>query len=243
MAKIQGIDISLTYTGARQDIALIKISGYLDTTTSVEVSNRLKEILNKEKYQLIVDMSSVNYVSSAGWGVFVGEIRTIRENGGDLKIVQMTPDVYDVFEMLEFNRILDYYETIEESINDFDICTGLDITDPILWKNKEIAVETEKFSGPSPKVIAIRSTASADKKIKSRFSFTKPKIEESALPLVEKIKLLVIENPNDNGWKIRKKLNTDRFGFEKIGIFKITKIFKDYNLDTKEKRYRFYRSR
>ncbi len=240
---MHGIDISLTYTGARQDIALLKIKGYLDTTTSSEVSNRLKEILNKGTYQLIIDMSSVNYVSSAGWGVFVGEIRTIRENGGDLKIVQMTPDVSDVFEMLEFNRILDYYDTIEESINDFDISTGLDITEPTLWKSKSLSIEEEKFSAPSPKEIGIRTAVSSDKKTKTRFSFTKPKVEEASLPLVEKIKFLVIENPNDNSWTIRKKLNTQRFGFEKIGILKLFKILKEYNLDTKEKRYRFFRSR
>ncbi len=125
---MQGIELALNKIGARGDIAFVKIKGYLDTTTSSEISTKLSEIINKGNYQFIIDMGGVNYVSSAGWGVFVGEIRNIRENGGDLKIVQMTPDVFEVFEMLEFNRILDYYETVEEAVNDFDISIGLDIT-------------------------------------------------------------------------------------------------------------------
>ena len=104
---MQGIELALNKIGARGDIVLIKIKGYIDTSTSSEVSTKLNKIINEGMCQLIIDMGGVNYVSSAGWGVFVGEIRTIRENSGDLKIVQMTPDVCEVFEMLEFNRILE----------------------------------------------------------------------------------------------------------------------------------------
>lgn len=238
MKKMQGIDLSYSYIGAMGDIILLKLKGFLDTTTSAEVSAKLREMLNSNRYLYIIDMSSVNYVSSAGWGVFVGEIRSIRENGGDLKIVQMTPDVYDVFEMLEFDKILDYYETIEEAVNDFDICMGLDIT-----SNARVAIKQNApgldFKAPSPKSIAIKGAPIT----RSRFTFTKPKIDEATLPLVEKIKVIVIDNPTDGPLKIKKKLNTQRFGYEKVGLIKLFNILKNYNLETKEKRYRFYRSR
>jgi len=240
---MQGIELALNKIGTRGDIALVKIKGYLDTTTSSEVSTRLNEIINDGTYQLIVDMGGVNYVSSAGWGVFVGEIRTIRENGGDLKIVQMTPDVFEVFEMLEFNRILDYYETIEEAVNDFDISIGHDITKSIQQRQPEITPDSVAVSVPSPKTIAKASAQKSERKAKSRFSFTKPKVNEATLPLVEKIKILVIENPNDGPRQIRKKLNSQRFGFESVSFFKVRDILKKYNLETKDKRYRFYRSR
>lgn len=240
---MQGIELALNRIGTRGDIALIKIKGYIDTTTSIEVSTKLSEIINGGTYQLIVDMGGVNYVSSAGWGLFVGEIRDIRENGGDLKIVQMTPDVYEVFEMLEFNRILDYYETIEEAANDFDISIGLDITKSMLQHQIEVTPDSVAVSIPSPKTVAKASTQKSERKIKSKFSFSKPKVNEAKLPLVEKIKLLVIENPNDSARQIKNKLNTQRFGFEAVGYFKIRDILKKYNLETKEKRYRFYRSR
>jgi len=78
---------------------------------------------------------------------------------------------------------------------------------------------------------------------RSRFTFTKPKIDEATLPLVEKIKVIVIDNPTDGPLKIKKKLNTQRFGYEKVALIKVFNILKNYNLETKEKRYRFYRSR
>ena len=75
---MQGIELALNKIGARGDIAFVKIKGYLDTTTSSEISTKLSEIINNGNYQFIIDMGGVNYVSSAGWGVFVGEIRNIR---------------------------------------------------------------------------------------------------------------------------------------------------------------------
>ncbi len=239
---MQGIDITFDYVGAQQNIALLQLKGFLDTTTSGEVATRLRNLMNDGVYHLVIDMSRVNYVSSAGWGVFVGEIRTIRENGGDLKIVQMTPDVYDVFEMLEFNRILDYYDTIEESLNDFDLIMGNDITQPKQWTKSSSTAGVKEIEVTLPRDIATKDTAK-DRGKRSRFMFKKPKVDEATLPLVEKIKLIVIDDPDGGVWQIRKKLNTKRFGFQKVSIFKIWDILKKYSLDSKEKRYRFYRSR
>ena len=239
---MQGIDINFGFVGAQQNIALLQLKGYLDTTTSSEVSNKLRDLLNKNIFHLVVDMSKVNYVSSAGWGVFVGEIRHIRENGGDLKIVQMTPEVYDVFEMLEFNRILDYYDTIEESLNDFDISMGNDISQPNQWYQSSTQPGQKEIEVALPKHIVTKDTAQL-RRVNPRLMFQKPKVDEATLPLVEKIKLAVIDDPDGGVFQIRNKLNTKRFGFEKVSILKIYKILKQYSLDTKEKRYRFYRSR
>jgi len=240
---MQGIELALNKIGARGDITFVKIKGYLDTTTSSEVSTKLNELINKKNYQFIIDMGGVNYVSSAGWGVFVGEIRNIRESCGDLKIVQMTPDVFEVFEMLEFNRILDYYETVEEAVNDFDISIGLDITKSIQQRQPDVTPEKVEVSAPPPRAMAKSVTQKGERKTKSRVSFSKSQVDELKLPLVEKIKILVVENPNDGVRQIKKNLNTQRFGFESAGFFKIRDILKKYNLETKEKRYRFYRSR
>jgi len=103
--------------------------------------------------------------------------------------------------------------------------------------------ETVEVSVPSPRALAKPGSQTSERKTKSRFSFTKSKLNEATLPLVEKIKLLVVENPNDGVRQLKKKLHSQRFGFESVGFFKIRDILKKYNLETKEKRYRFYRSR
>jgi hypothetical protein len=201
-------------------------------------------VLKQGIFHVIVDMGQVNYVSSAGWGVFVGEIKGIRENGGDLKLVQMMPEVYDVFEMLEFHRILECYDSIEEAIDDFDLSIGLDVTKSVFQAfparengSSEVAVNPPPVNRPP----VMRESDGT--RAKSRPAFTKPKMNEHALPFTEKIKVIVIGNPALGARKIRQELNTERFGYTKVSWWKVYQTLRTLNLATKEQRYRFYRSR
>jgi hypothetical protein len=153
----------------------------------------------------------------------------------------MTPEVYDVFEMLEFNRILSYYETIEEAIDDFDLAMGLDITKSV---NRSYVPEAAKVEAAAPTVVVQRipqkpagATGSAP------HIFKRPKINERNLPLSEKIKVVVIEDPRKGVFKIRKVLNTERFGYTKINPVRLYQTLKKLNLEDSTKRFRFYRSR
>ena len=176
-------------------------------------------------------------MSSAGWGVFVGEIKGIRENGGDLKIVQMLPEVNEIFEMLEFNRILSAYDNVEEAIDDFDLAIGLDITKSVTRKLpvENGAAQVETIAAPVRK-------PNPEKK-SGRSTYTKPKVDPGQLPLSEQIKIIVMKDPMQGAFKIKKELRNEMFGGKKTGIWTIYKTLKKLNLETNEKRVRFYRSR
>lgn len=236
---MEGIEVSQGKVGARRDISMLTVKGYVDTMTCSILLNHITETLNQGAFHIVVDMAQVSYVSSAGWGVFVGEIKEIREKGGDLKIVQMTPEVYDVFEMLEFNKILSYYESLEEAINDFDLSIGLDIT-----KSTVRAYRPEVTTTPTPVPNLVKRPAQKTSDVnRVQYTFNKPQVDEKLLPLTEKIKLIIIEDPRRGVRKIKKALKTERFGFTKVGSFTIYRTLKKLNLENNAKRYRFYRSR
>lgn len=241
---MEGIQISLSKVGARRDVALFRVKGYLDTQTCAEMLRQMTAVLKQNIFHIIVDMGQVNYVSSAGWGVFVGEIKGIRENGGDLKLVQMMPEVYDVFEMLEFHRILECYDSIEEAIDDFDLSIGLDVTKSVMQAFPVQTNGAPEVAVTPPPVNRPPVTRDGDgARMKSRPAFTKPKIKEQSLPFTEKLKAIIIGNPALSIWKIRQELNTERFGFTKVSVWKVYQTLRTLNLATQEQRYRFYRSR
>jgi anti-sigma B factor antagonist len=115
---MEGIQVSVSETGPGKNISAIKVGGYIDTTTSAEVERSLDELVRNGNYNVIIDLANVDYISSAGWGIFISEIKGIRERGGDLKLANMIPDVYEVFELLEFHYILKAYDTVEEAVKD-----------------------------------------------------------------------------------------------------------------------------
>jgi anti-anti-sigma factor len=116
MASLQ-IDISLS--GKSGDIVVISARGYIDTITVKELEEKILSQLATEKYRFVIDMKRISYVNSSGWGVFLREIKEIRDHGGDLVLANMSPDVYDVYQKMEFSSILKAFDTLKEAIDSF----------------------------------------------------------------------------------------------------------------------------
>jgi len=113
------ITISFSKPEGNPGISIVIVKGFIDTTTSSELEGSIKKLLQEQRFDIIIDLANVDYISSAGWGIFISEIKKIRENGGDLKLVSMVGDVYEVFELLEFQTILESYDNIEEAVVSF----------------------------------------------------------------------------------------------------------------------------
>lgn len=111
--------ISEERTGADNSLTLLTLSGTIETTNASGLEDTLARIINEKCYRIVVDLSGVKYISSAGWGIFISEIKKIRRNGGDIKLASMTPEVREVFELLEFNSILKPFNDKESAVMDF----------------------------------------------------------------------------------------------------------------------------
>ena len=101
------------------EICFLKIKGYLDITTAEELENTIDSVVNSGNYKVIVDLNDVEYISSMGWSVFISRLKNVRESRGDIKLVGMQPDVYEVYKLLEFDLFLSAYDTIDEAIANF----------------------------------------------------------------------------------------------------------------------------
>ena len=113
------IKTSVEMIGPHQDIALLRIQGHLDTYTADKFARVMEELVSQKHYKIVVDLEKVDYISSAGWGICVGEIRNIQNNHGDLKLAGLTPDVEEVYKLLEFHSIIRAYETVADAVKDF----------------------------------------------------------------------------------------------------------------------------
>lgn len=112
----EGLTVTVT---DKADIKVVHCKGYIDTTTSSQLENTMTDLLTAKKYKIVMDLSEVDYISSAGWGIFISEIKNIRKNKGDLKLVSMKPEVMEIFELLDFTNILEYYKTTDEAAKKF----------------------------------------------------------------------------------------------------------------------------
>jgi anti-sigma B factor antagonist len=116
---MKGIDVYVEEAVSNRGVSILRVSGYVDTTTSPELERRMQALLREKRYHIVVDLSRVEYISSAGWGIFISEIREIREQGGDLKLAGMIADVREVFDLLEFENILQSYPESDLAVASF----------------------------------------------------------------------------------------------------------------------------
>jgi len=232
---MEGIQVSAEVAGSRNQISIIKVGGYIDTTTSSELERSLDSLLKQGRFFLVVDLGNVDYISSAGWGIFISEIKSIRENGGDLKLVRMVPDVYEIFELLEFHHILDVYDSVDEAINKFEVLESSG--QPLA---KEITLNKPKPE-PSP-AEEIEELPTVDTMQAPAEMATEQQEEPivkpiSEMSLAEKIQSIIRENPQYGAYKIKKELNSAKYGFMRIGWFAIRNQLGKMDLKSRSKRY------
>ena len=83
---------------------IIRIAGRLDTITAPALDKAINEDIGDTR-NLILDMKSLEYISSAGLRVLLGAQRKMQKIGS-MKVVNICEEVMEVFEMTGFADIL-----------------------------------------------------------------------------------------------------------------------------------------
>jgi anti-sigma B factor antagonist len=231
------LSIKKYFSPGVNDVIIVKLTGYVDHSNSRHVEQVISEILNSGKIKIIFDFSELVYMSSAGWGVFVGEIKTVREKGGDIKLASMTAEVSEVYQILEFFHIIDDYTSINDALKSFGKNSELEkaavASKETVESDEEPINKLLELSGVEPHM--------GEKPQKSDVTSSQ-NINVARLPLNEKIKRIVSETPLISILQIQKELRQTEYGATQIGILKLYRTLKTFNLNTKENRYRYYRS-
>ncbi len=102
-----------------QEIQILELYGELDAHTAPDLEERIKKLIDEEKYFIIVNFTSLDYISSAGLGVFMAYIEDVRTLGGDIKLTNMKPSVYNVFDLLGFPTLYDILDDEKQAAQRF----------------------------------------------------------------------------------------------------------------------------
>ena len=100
-------------------IYVMELKGYLDAHTTPILEDSFQKLLNEKKYRIIVNCKDLSYISSAGLGVFMAFIEDVRANSGDIKMSDMIPKVFNIFDLLGFPMLYDIVKTEEEAVKKF----------------------------------------------------------------------------------------------------------------------------
>jgi anti-sigma B factor antagonist len=101
------------------NVQVLDLKGYLDAHTAPDLEKAFQDLLEGKKYRIIVNCKDLTYISSAGLGVFMAYIEDVRKNQGDIKLSNMSPKVFNVFDLLGFPLLYDITKDEAEAVQKF----------------------------------------------------------------------------------------------------------------------------
>lgn len=102
------------------NVSVIDVKGYLDAHTAPQLENAFNQLIDKNNYKVVVNFDDLSYISSAGLGVFMAYVETMRENKGDIKFSNMQDSVYNIFDLLGFPMLYEFYKDEKEAVTKFE---------------------------------------------------------------------------------------------------------------------------
>jgi len=100
-------------------VECLYLHGELDAHTAPELENSIANIIKSGINRILVNFTELDYISSAGLGVFMAFIEEIRDSGGDIKLCNMKPKVFAVFDLLGFPLLFDILEDESDALLKF----------------------------------------------------------------------------------------------------------------------------
>ena len=95
--------------------AFFELEGYLDAHNFEKLEALFEEFFSSNIHRFVVDIRRLEYISSAGAGVFIGAIGTCQDNGGNIVLVQPSQEVQEIFELLGVYQIFPVVSTRERA--------------------------------------------------------------------------------------------------------------------------------
>jgi anti-sigma B factor antagonist len=103
----------------QNEILILSIDGNIDSKTAPELQQKIVEATN-DSNKIIIDMSKVEFVSSAGLRVLLMVYRQIKTNDGIVVLVGVSEEIKEVMAMTGFMNFFKIYENTDTSLSAFN---------------------------------------------------------------------------------------------------------------------------
>jgi anti-sigma B factor antagonist len=102
------------------DVTILTLTGQiLLDDGDLAFRKRIHDLIERGRTKVIVEMGGVTYIDSAGIGMVAGKLKTLREKGGDMKLLHLTTRGQRVFGMAKLLLMFETFENEEQAVRSF----------------------------------------------------------------------------------------------------------------------------
>lgn len=100
-------------------VRLFEVAGRVDSYNANELGAALDAAADDGQVNLVLDLSHVDYMSSAGLREMVRVLKRVKRSGGDLRVAAPSDRVREVLELAGLDSIFEIYATQVEAVGSF----------------------------------------------------------------------------------------------------------------------------
>ncbi|HET9588002.1 MAG TPA: STAS domain-containing protein [Anaerolineales bacterium] len=101
------------------DVTVVTVDGSVDALTAPDLARAIIDEIAEGRVDLVVDLTGVEFMSSAGLRTLLGAVKESRSHGGDLRIASTNPGVDKVLKMSGFHTIAKVFTSHSDAVASF----------------------------------------------------------------------------------------------------------------------------
>lgn len=100
-------------------VSVVTVAGRIDSSNASQLDNTLKQLLEDGQNNLVVQLSGVEYMSSAGLRAIVAALREAKKKRGDVRIAEPSERVTEVFSLAGLTALFETYDDLTTAVGSF----------------------------------------------------------------------------------------------------------------------------
>ena len=101
-------------------VTILDLSGRITLGEgSVQLRDAVRDLLAKGQKHILLNLGDVNYIDSSGIGELVSAYTTARNQGGELKLLNLTKKVHDLLQITKLYTVFDVYDDEKTAVASF----------------------------------------------------------------------------------------------------------------------------
>ncbi|MGH7458764.1 MAG: STAS domain-containing protein [Longimicrobiaceae bacterium] len=100
-------------------VLIVDVDGQLIVGNRQELKQKVLDELDKGERNFLIDFSNTGYIDSSGLGVLVSLSKKIREQDGELRLVNLNEDLRTLFELTKLDTLFQISDSRQEALSSF----------------------------------------------------------------------------------------------------------------------------
>ena len=101
-------------------VTIVDLSGRITLGEgSVVLRDTIRDLVSKGKNKILLNLADVTYIDSSGIGELVSAFTTVRNQGGELKLLKLTKKVHDLLQITKLYTVFDIKDDEANAVQAF----------------------------------------------------------------------------------------------------------------------------